>query len=175
MTGYDKKRRHERHIKNKERDNAQSKAYRERHKEEIKAWKRKHRKENQEEIQKKQREWVEKNREHVRKYMREYYRNRRNSELAFRERLAKNVRASYEKHRDEAKARRMVRDAIASGRIRRQPCEVCGTEPTQAHHDDYNYPLKVRWLCSVCHAEWHRNNQPIRKEIKNETQEPEDR
>lgn len=168
MTHYDKKRRHEYYILNKERENAQSKAYREQHKDEIKAWRQKHRKEHQSEIQEKQRAWVEENREHVRKYMREYNAARRKNDSSFRERLAHNARASYKNHPSETKARRMVRDAIASGELAKQPCEVCGSEPTEAHHDDYNYPLKVRWLCSACHAEWHRNNQPIRKEAKND-------
>lgn len=68
-----------------------------------------------------------------------------------------------EKFPDETRAKSMVNHAIRDGKLARQPCEVCGTEPTQAHHDDYNYPLKVRWLCQTCHARWHRDNEPIRK------------
>lgn len=43
-----------------------------------------------------------------------------------------------------------------------KPCECCGCEKTQAHHDDYNFPWKVRWLCKKCHDEWHKNNEPRR-------------
>ena len=68
------------------------------------------------------------------------------------------------KHHDEVKARSMVNHAIRDGELVRKPCEICGEEKAQAHHDDYNYPLNVRWLCIKCHNEWHRNNKPIRVE-----------
>lgn len=46
--------------------------------------------------------------------------------------------------------------AIRDGRLIRQPCEVCGHEPAEAHHDDYSKPLDVRWLCTKHHAEHHK-------------------
>jgi hypothetical protein len=46
--------------------------------------------------------------------------------------------------------------AIRNGKLKRQPCEVCGTtERIEAHHDDYSKPLEVRWLCTTHHAEHH--------------------
>src|ERR1700681_4210592 len=36
-----------------------------------------------------------------------------------------------------------------------QPCEICEAFPTEAHHDNYDKPLEVRWLCKVHHNEWH--------------------
>jgi hypothetical protein len=53
-----------------------------------------------------------------------------------------------------------VGNAIRDGRMTRQPCEVCGQEKAQAHHDDYSKPLDVRWLCTTHHAEWHKHNTP---------------
>jgi hypothetical protein len=58
-------------------------------------------------------------------------------------------------------AHQAVSNAVRDGRLIRQPCEVCGAEKTQAHHDDYSKPLDVRWLCTKHHAEWHRHNTPI--------------
>ena len=54
------------------------------------------------------------------------------------------------------RARTAVGNAIASGKLVRQPCEVCGDFPTHAHHDDYELMLDVRWLCPRCHGIEHR-------------------
>lgn len=45
----------------------------------------------------------------------------------------------------------MVREGI----VRRKPCEVCGSWPTHAHHDDYTKPFDVRWLCPEHHGAEH--------------------
>ena len=66
----------------------------------------------------------------------------------------------------------VVANALKRGKLERQPCEVCGMEPgltryrlarrtieyqnVVAHHDDYNKPLEVRWLCKRHHADHHK-------------------
>lgn len=57
---------------------------------------------------------------------------------------------------EKVAAHNAVNHAIESGRLVRQPCEVCGAEPGHGHHDDYSKPLDVRWLCARCHAATHR-------------------
>jgi hypothetical protein len=52
-------------------------------------------------------------------------------------------------------AHNAVRSAIRRGLIERKPCEVCGAEPADAHHDDYSRPLAIRWLCRLHHRELH--------------------
>jgi hypothetical protein len=42
------------------------------------------------------------------------------------------------------------------GHIEIKPCEECGSEEAQMHHEDYSKPLKVKWLCRPCHLGWHR-------------------
>lgn len=52
------------------------------------------------------------------------------------------------------KARAMVNRAVRSGKLIRQPCEVCDTTiNVQAHHSDYRKPLEVNWLCFKHHRE----------------------
>lgn len=50
----------------------------------------------------------------------------------------------------------MVGNAFRSGLLKKRPCEVCGAENVHAHHDDYDKPMEVRFLCSRHHREWHR-------------------
>ena len=63
--------------------------------------------------------------------------------------------AIRERDRKMARAWRLVMVAIKKGLINPQPCEVCGEEKSQAHHDDYSKPLEVRWLCNKHHRQWH--------------------
>ena len=44
------------------------------------------------------------------------------------------------------------------GVLSQSPCQICGEDSTQAHHDDYNKPWEVRWLCNKHHNDWHKNN-----------------
>ncbi len=50
-------------------------------------------------------------------------------------------------------ARVAVGNALRDGRLVRKPCEACGSEKSQAHHDDYSKPLDVRWFCFKHHRE----------------------
>ncbi len=49
-----------------------------------------------------------------------------------------------------------VNNAVRDGRLLKMPCEKCGNEKSEAHHDDYTRPLDVRWLCRKHHMELHR-------------------
>jgi hypothetical protein len=51
------------------------------------------------------------------------------------------------------RARNAVSYAIASGKLVRLPCVVCGNPKSQGHHHDYSKPLDVEWLCHKCHLE----------------------
>lgn len=65
--------------------------------------------------------------------------------------------ASRERLKEPEKiiARRKVRDAISQNRITRQPCSVCGSVTSQAHHENYAKPLEVIWLCQAHHKQLH--------------------
>lgn len=72
--------------------------------------------------------------------------------------------------RSSKQANHLVEKAIKKGLIERpQICQECGNHcvpangrpQIEAHHDDYNHPLTVRWLCRKCHYNWHQTNQAI--------------
>lgn len=49
----------------------------------------------------------------------------------------------------------IVNNAVRDGRLIRQPCQVCGIEKSEAHHENYEKPLDVMWLCKKHHTETH--------------------
>lgn len=61
-------------------------------------------------------------------------------------------------------ARSILNHYLRDKKIKRQPCEVCGNERTEAHHDNYDKPLEVRWLCFSCHRKWHKGQITIKGE-----------
>jgi len=40
---------------------------------------------------------------------------------------------------------------LRRGKIKREPCKVCGSHKSQMHHPDYDKPLEVEWMCRPCH------------------------
>lgn len=64
-------------------------------------------------------------------------------------------RTRYERDKKKVLARRTIQNAIWRGVLQRQPCEICGNEISEAHHDDYDKPWDVRWLCKQHHMEHH--------------------
>jgi len=96
------------------------------------------------------RDWYAKNRERVLEQQRE-------------RRITSNTTREYDKmrwhtdleYRRKKTARIKVKTAITRGNLTRQACEVCAAWPAEAHHDDYDRPLDVRWLCATHHREHH--------------------
>jgi hypothetical protein len=58
-------------------------------------------------------------------------------------------------NQDKRAAHVILNNALRSGKVKRQPCEVCGDIKAEAHHDDYSKPLDVRWLCDRDHKAHH--------------------
>lgn len=74
--------------------------------------------------------------------------------------IVRNARDSSRKNMSaenhmKAIARSRLRYAVNAGSIERLPCEVCGVTPTHGHHDNYNKPLDVQWLCEKHHLAAH--------------------
>ena len=57
------------------------------------------------------------------------------------------------------KSRIIYRSALRTGKIKKEPCHVCGEKKVDGHHTDYSKPLMVEWLCKKHHALVHRKYQ----------------
>jgi len=49
-----------------------------------------------------------------------------------------------------------VGNALRLGLLEKKPCEVCGDPKSEAHHDCYDRPLDVTWLCRDHHKAHHK-------------------
>ena len=96
------------------------------------------------------REWREKNPEKARQ---ESLRNLVKNREAFYERRRRTNRENPEK----MVARNKLNYAVIKGRVIRQTCKECGFPNSEGHHNDYNKPLDVEWLCRRHHARHHAN------------------
>ena len=61
----------------------------------------------------------------------------------------------YNKERRTNFARAKLAQAIRQGTVKKFPCEICGAKEVQGHHEDYEKPLEVYWLCGICHRKYH--------------------
>lgn len=55
----------------------------------------------------------------------------------------------------KAWAQALVKRAIEDGQLARGACVTCGDASTDAHHEDYDRPLDVTWLCRKHHLKAH--------------------
>ncbi len=93
---------------------------------------------------------AENRRELHNKECREYYRRNREARMA-------SIQAYWAANPEKRAARHAVAYALKTGRLKRNPCEKCGsTKGLHAHHHDYSKPLDITWLCPTCHGKEHR-------------------
>jgi len=55
----------------------------------------------------------------------------------------------------QSKARQIIRNGVRDGKIKKMPCVECGNPKSEGHHEDYNKPLEVIWLCTQHHQDLH--------------------
>ena len=92
--------------------------------------------------------WARRNREKKR-----LTNNRYHSSIS--DRRAAKTRQYRERNPLRRAAHQAVQTALRNGSLVRRPCAVCGATRAHAHHDDYNKPLAVAWLCHPHHMERH--------------------
>ena len=105
------------------------------------------------------REWYLKNRPQILARLRLQYQEHHDSALAQvkqrqatpKYRAQEQIRRERPESRRKQRARSAAYRALRNGLLVRQPCETCGSFEAQMHHDDYDQPLVVRWLCRRDH------------------------
>lgn len=135
---------------------------------------------NKEAVVAKQEEWNEANTEKIKEYRRGYYarniekyralaRSRRvyhrvvskeqylrlKDDPVYKAAQVKRTMEWQKRYPDKMACYRVFKRAVSSGKLVRGPCVVCGKEEVHGHHDDYDKPLEVIWLCDRHHKDHH--------------------
>lgn len=104
----------------------------------------------------------------VREYQRRRHREKIENDPEWRERERERSRKKWrERHHLWSSSSRSsevgdeVKNAVRRGDlVPASRCEDCGHDFSEfrreAHHPDYDEPLEVEWLCSLCHGKRHR-------------------
>jgi hypothetical protein len=61
----------------------------------------------------------------------------------------------YKYHKAKRPANIIMGNAVRKGTLVKKPCEVCGANKSHGHHEDYDRPLDVIWLCPRHHSDRH--------------------
>lgn len=106
------------------------------------------------------RRWRERHPEQARRQTAEGMRKLREADPEeARRRTAERMRQWRQRNKADPRktqAHKAVERAVRSGQlVRPEACERCGRPTSVAHHEDYDKPLEVVWLCRACHGERH--------------------
>lgn len=83
------------------------------------------------------------------------YEHKRNRWPERRKKQVEYLQRHRAKNPEKSYARNSVAWAVKTGKLKPEPCEVCGGFPAEAHHEDYSRPLDVKWLCRKHHWQLH--------------------
>lgn len=70
-----------------------------------------------------------------------------------------NYKRQKEKNPEKIRVYNLVKKAVQRGKIEKPTtCDCCHKEHSriEAHHEDYNYPYLIIWLCPKCHHGLHK-------------------
>lgn len=82
----------------------------------------------------------------------EYLKTRKGKEASRRGKAA-----WVKRNKDKRRAHSKVSTALRNGTLKKEACKICGSSiRVEGHHEDYNKPLCVIWLCPKHHSELHK-------------------
>ncbi len=166
---YDKEKKRQYYLKNKEHIKARVKRNREKNQEVMKLWREKNKEYIREYKKEYKKKYRQENKEKISEYGKKYYKEHkeqellrtRNWELVNHERVKelkiKGAKVMREKYPEKMYARNMSRAIKISGL-----CVICKQEKAiEKHHPDYDEPMNVVFLCKQCHVKIHKNGNKI--------------
>jgi len=75
--------------------------------------------------------------------------------MPLEEQNAYNHGNTLDERRKRTNLRKKTAHAIITGKLKRQPCSICGEIEVEAHHENYENAFNVIWLCKKHHRELH--------------------
>ena len=103
-------------------------------------------------------EYYDANKEEICKRSRENYKNLSDEQ---KKNNTERIKLWRRKNRQKMRAWSAVGNALLRGdMVKPIKCDVCLNESNRlhAHHDDYEMPLEVVWVCHKCHMNIHKNS-----------------
>lgn len=82
------------------------------------------------------RQWRQKNKSRIAEYRRDW---------------AKRKWAEISNFKRKSKVRQKTRYLLRYGNLTRDICAICGKKNAEIHHENYDEPYVIIWLCSQCH------------------------
>jgi hypothetical protein len=151
-------RRRKRRARDPERFRQQERNYYHENKGQLNARARKRRTENHEAIIQRERQYYKNLTQEQKDKIREQNKNcNRSDQGLIKQKKAK--RAWCRNNPEKRAAQNTLNNAIRDGRLDKpEKCEECGrsAKKLNGHHEDYSQPLKVKWLCEICHSAKHK-------------------
>jgi len=89
--------------------------------------------------------WRENNRERFNRNKRKYYKTPDGKKAV--KKAVKNY---------ESKNKHKVSVWAKAKKVSNKPCEICGKSPAHRHHEDYNKPTEIVYLCPHHHKQIHK-------------------
>ncbi|MCA9340281.1 MAG: hypothetical protein KDA17_05185 [Candidatus Saccharibacteria bacterium] len=113
---------------------------------------------NKEKILEQQREYYTANREKINARNRAYAQTPKGKERKYA-----SVSKWQASNPEKTHAQIILKDAVRSGKVLRQPCIICGNPKTHGHHVAYDLPFAVSWVCRQHHIDTHALHKELKK------------
>ena len=139
------------------------KAYRSTHKEAIKACSKTYYTDHKAE----RKAYLDSHKEEIKASKKAYYEDHKEEIKAYKKAYNKSPEGKLVRKKTEAKYLNAYRSRRCFRSHKTTPPTICtkcpSTNNIQAHHNDYNLPMEVIYLCRQCHADWHSSNTPLNR------------